>query len=126
MTSFLDQIRTEIAKGFKGKLRRGTLRRRIMLLNEFNDLETVSYTEYIFDGIRADFDARYRQQASIPETDVKILVILGSLAIVPTQEDEILIEGQWHRVRQVLSIDPANAHADLQVYQIATPTEPEI
>lgn len=126
MPSFLDQIRTEIAKGFKAKLRRGTIRRRQQLMNEFNDLETVAYTDYGFDGIREDFDAKYRAQALIPETDVKILVILGSTQVVPSQDDEVLIEGSWHRVRQVLTIDPASAHAELQAFQIDAPTEPAV
>lgn len=123
-SSFLPQVRKAIAKGFRGRLLKGTVRRRSTILNEFHDVETLTYTDYSFDGMREFFDAQYQTLALIPATDVKILVILGSLAITPTQEDLVQIPpipgatGVWHKVRRILSIDPASASMSLQAFPI--------
>lgn len=122
--SFLPLVRKAIAKGFKGRLSAGKLRQRVTVQDDFNDSSTVSFTDYRFDGIRENFDAAYQQRALIPETDVKVLVLLGSLpsTVVPVQDDEVFIDNGWFRVRRVLEIDPADASASLQCYQIPTPS----
>ena len=123
MTSFLPAIRKGIAKGFRDKLSKGKLRRRTPILNNFNDVQTLSYVDYNFDGIRENFDAAWAARALIPQTDVKILIILGSLpsTIVPNQNDLIYIAGFWHQIRRVLEIDPASASASLQAFVIDGP-----
>lgn len=118
MSSFLPVIRKAIAQGFKGRLLVGKVRRRTTILNDYNDTETLSYADYAFDGHREDFDAQYRALAQIPAQDVKILVILGSTTIMPTQDDLVQIGGAWHKVRRVMQVDPASATAMLQAFQV--------
>lgn len=118
----LDTIRAEIAAGFKGKLRTGTLRRTVAVaLDSAGDAATATVHDYKFDGIRDSFDKRYAAQAGIPETDVRILLIAGSLSVVPRQTDKILIDSAWFQVRRIVEIDPATATYTLQAYQIEAP-----
>lgn len=117
----------QLAKGFKGRLLSGTVRRYTFTRDTKGNPEPTGKTDYTFaSGIREDFDARWRTQAGIPDTDVGILILLGSISITPGQNDDIMFNsgpyaGAWYHVRQVLSIDPAGASVRLQAYQIAEP-----
>ncbi len=122
-----------IAKGFHGRVLTGTIRRKITdSMNDYGDPEASSANTYKFEGVRDTFDAKYRAQALIPEQDVVILVLLGSTKAgysLPGpdssgigQDDQILIAGQWHQVRNVLEVDTAGAHARLQAFVIPDPT----
>lgn len=126
MASLLESaIKKQVAAAFKGKLLTGTLRRSTAAtVDGFGDVSSPTTTDYAFEGIRDTFDAKYAAGAGIPETDVRILIIAGSLAAaagVPRQGDQILIRGAWHHVRRVISIDPANATYVLQAFEIDTP-----
>lgn len=130
MASLLDTfIRKEVAKGFKGKLLRGLLMREVVgSVNDLGDPTVSSVETYTFEGIRDHFDARYAATAAIPTTDVRILIISGLITPVttPRKDDKIRIRGaagqqQWHQVRAVLTVDPANAHIVLQCFEIDTP-----
>ncbi len=124
MASWLEGgLKKSIAKGFKGKskLLPGTIRRYSYAMDNFGDRNPLNHIDYPFNGIRESFDARYRAQAGIPESDVKVLVLLGSTTVTPQQTDKVLINGSWHEVREVLSIDPAGASASLQCYVIPAP-----
>jgi hypothetical protein len=127
VTSFLaGSLAKQIARGFKGKLLVGTIRRAgPYTLDDFGDSVSSGNTTYAFTGMRESFDARYRAQALIPETDVKILVLLASVIppITPVQSDQILINGEWHQVRRVLDVDPASATMSLQAFVIPTPDD---
>jgi len=112
-------IKKQIAQGFNGKLKTGKIRRYKFVMDERGDQQPLGYTDYPFQGIRQDFDASYRVRAGIPETDVRILVILGLTATTPEQGDKMFINDGWYEVRRVLSIDPAGASASLQAYGIA-------
>lgn len=121
MTSFLEgSLKKALAQGFRGKLSRGTIRRYTYTLNDQGDRVPGAHSDYSFEGTRDDFDARYREQAGIPETDVRVLVILGLTTVTPQQTDKIFIKSRWHEVRQVLAIDPAGATATLQCYAISS------
>ena len=120
MVSFLPKLKKQVAKGFKGKLKSGIIRRYNYALNAFGDRQAINSVDHPFQGIREEFDARYKAQALIPVEDIKILVILGLTDIVPDRADKVFIENTWHEVRQVLSIDPAGASAQLQAYAIAS------
>lgn len=128
MTSLLEgAIKAKIAAGFKGKLTLGTLRREAFsTVDSSGDLTTSTVTTYAFEGIREAFSARYKAQAQIPDTDVSILILLGSVvpATTPKQDDKIYLEtpwNAWYQVRKVLEIDPAGASCKLQAYEIPTP-----
>lgn len=124
MPSFLNQIRTGIQKGFKGKLRTGTLRQRTPsgVANSKGDPTSFTYTTLSVDCFVEEYSTFYKQQAGIPETDVKVVVIGGSLgAVRPKKSDEIQIEGRWYRVRRPTT-DPAEATWMLQSFEIADPT----
>ncbi len=115
----LDGMKKAIAKGFKGKLRMGVIRRTTAGgVDDWGDPVPSTTTDYPFEGIRESFDASWAASAGIPETDVGILVLLGSTTVQPAQGDAVQIEGHWHQVRHVLDIDPAGATARLQAYEV--------
>lgn len=112
-------MKKALAKGFKGKLKTGIIRRATpATVDDFGDPVPGSVAEYPFEGIRENFDAAWAANAGIPSTDVGILVLLGSTAVEPRQGDRIQIEGRWHAVRRVLAIDPAGATARLQAHEV--------
>jgi len=128
MTSLLvSGLKNKIAAAFKGKLTLGTLRRESFTgLDADGDPTGTTTATYTFEGIRESFTARYKAQAGIPDTDVAILILLGSCkpAVTPTQNDKIYLQAPWNawfQVRKVLEIDPAGASARLQAYEIPAP-----
>lgn len=123
MASLLEsKIRKLIGAGFKGKLLKGTLRRLTSTgLDEKGDETGITTKDYKFEGIRDNFDKRYAQQAGIPETDVRILIIADSIAVVPRAGDKIELRGAWNEVRRVLAIDPADASYTLQAFEVEAP-----
>jgi len=115
----VSQIRKQLAAGFKGKLLPGVIRKFIYTVDQYGDRQTIGYNDYPFkSGIREAFDARYRAQALIPETDVKLLILLGSTSVQPAQADKVQLQGLWYEVRQVLEIDPATASISLQCFAV--------
>lgn len=131
MVSLLDaKLRQTVAKAFKGKLTKGTFRRvSSTSLNSLGDPVMGTPTDYAFEGIRATFSAFYKAQSGIPETDISILVIQGSLnpatSITKLDQDQLIFLktpwNKWYKIRRVLRIDPANATAELQCYEIPDP-----
>jgi len=118
----LDGMRKAIAKGFKGKLRSGVIRHTTAGgVDQWGDPVPSTSANFPFEGIRESFDASWAASAGIPETDVAILVLLGSTTVEPKQGDTVQIEGAWHMVRRVLDIDPANATTRLQAYEVTAP-----
>lgn len=67
------------------------------------------------------YSAFHKAQAGIPETDVKILIIAGSLSTTPKKNDEIKFRDKWYKSRAV-DTDPANATWEIQAFEIADPT----
>jgi len=120
--SFLDTIRSEITRGFRGKLRTCTLRREKSTgLDEAGDPLPTSTQTWQFDGMRDSFSAQYAAAAGIPISDVRILIIAGSLATVPQIDDKIEVEGEWFQVRTLTGVDPATATFTLAGFRIAAP-----
>lgn len=118
----LDRMKKAIAKGFKGKLKQGTIRRTTAGgVDQWGDPVPSTTADYLFEGIRESFDASWAASAGIPSTDVAILVLLGSTTIEPAQGDTVQVEGAWHMVRRVLDIDPAGASMKLQAYEVSEP-----
>jgi hypothetical protein len=126
MASFLDsQLKGIVAQAFKGQLSDGTLRKETYTTRDpsTGDPSGSTVTTYPFNGIRDSFNAAFAAQAGIPTTDVRVLVLLGSLpeGILPSKDDKVFILGAWFQVRKVLEIDPANAAMTLQVFQVQAP-----
>jgi hypothetical protein len=128
MVSLLEgQLKERIAKGFQGKLTLGTLRRVTTTgLDNKGDETSPVTTDVGFEGIRQSFSALYKAQAGIPETDVKILILLGSITtgVTPRESDMIYLKApwnRWHKVRRILETDPARASCLVQAYEIPTP-----
>lgn len=115
-------MKRQIAKTFKGKLKQGVIRRTTAgTVDQWGDPVPGSTTDYPFEGIRESLDARWAAQAGIPETDIAILVLLGSTTVEPKQGDTVQIEGKSHIVRRVMDVDPAGATMKLQAYEVTGP-----
>lgn len=125
MVSLLDRyVKDQVAKGFKGRLKTGTLRRvTATAVDAAGDLDGGTVTTYSFEGIRQFFSVFTKAQANIPDTDVKILIILGLVkpATTPLVDDKIYIEGKWHQIRRILEVDPAGASLLAQCFEIPAP-----
>ena len=129
MVSFLEgSLAKAIARGFKGKLKVGTIRENQPSgLDDFGDeVPPDTIVEHTFTGIRENFDASWMARALIPETDVSILILLQSVNPLyqPKQDDLVFIEKMWHKIRRILKIDPAGASIQLQCYVVQTPDTP--
>lgn len=128
MASLLvSEIKKRIASGFKGRLTTGVIRREaVASINSYGDKVAGPVSNFTFEGIRQNFTALYKSQALIPDTDVSILVLLGSVkpAMSPIQSDKIYLNApwlKWHQVRRILEVDPAGASMLLQCYEIKAP-----
>jgi hypothetical protein len=120
--SFLDTIRTEIHKGFAGKLRTCTLMRMVSDgQDELGDALTPTKKTWTFDGMRDSFNAAFAAAAGIPVTDVRILIIAGSLAVEPRIDDKIQCEGRWFQLRSRVSVDPATATYTYAGFEVPAP-----
>jgi len=100
MVSLLERrLKRIVAKAFKGKLTKGTLRRPGATAVDDNgdEIPGQAATYAIGECIRESFSAYYRAQAGIPWN-------------------------KWHQVRKILEVDPAGASAKYQVYEIPDPT----
>jgi len=126
MPSLLQNKMAEmIAKGFKGRLLTGTLRREgATTVNEFGDPVISSVDTFSVEGIRDNFAAHYAVLYGIPQSDVRILLIMNLIkpATTPKKDDKIYIRGAWHQVRKILELDPASATITLQCFEIEDPT----
>jgi hypothetical protein len=126
MTSFLvSKLKKDVARAFKGKLKTGKIQNNQGdSQDDFGDIAPPdTAVTYSFNGIRENFDAAWMARALIPETDVSILILLGSVSpvYIPVQDDLIFIESLWHKVRKVMKIDPAGASIQLQCYVVPGP-----
>jgi hypothetical protein len=97
-------------------------------VNASGDPIPASTLTYAVQGIRENFNAAFAATAGIPTTDVRILLILGLIAptTTPIKDDMIRMRDdkgvqKWHKVRAVLTVDPANAHIVLQCFEIPAP-----
>lgn len=73
------------------------------------------------EGFVDTYSAFYKAQAGIPETDVRILIIGGSLSTTPKRNDEIKFRDKWYKAREV-NTDPALAAWEIQAFEIEDPT----
>lgn len=125
MVSPLDSaVRDAVATAFAGQLLTCTLRRlgAPSSVNEFGDPVPGAAQTWTFDGIRDTFTLQFAQAAGVPVTDAKVLIILGSLATDPQQDDQVKIRSQWLQLRKQVSADPANATQEWAAFEIDDPT----
>ncbi len=124
MASLLESsIKKQVASAFKGILLEGTLRRPgSTAVDSFGDPIPGVAVTFSFEGIRESFNASYAADAGIPVTDIKVLIIAGLMSTDPLKDDQVLIRGQWHQVREIRERDPANATHILQCFEIEDPT----
>lgn len=115
----LDKI---VAQAFAGRLYMGRLRRENpSTVDSLGDPVQVTPSFFDFNGIRDNLSAFYAAQAGIPLTDVKILILLGSITVVPREQDKVFIRGQWHELRKLVKQDPANATQEWAAFEITAP-----
>lgn len=120
------QLKKIVANAFRGQLYNGTLRRETILgTDESGDPVFGTPQTWTFNGIRDNINAYYAGQIGVPATDVRILVIAGSLpdAVEVLKDDKIFIRSQWYQVRQILERDPANATFSLSGFTIDDPVD---
>ena len=117
------EIANIVASSFSGLLMDGTLKHTVeSSLNASGD-PVVTYTTHAVHGIRDNFSAFFATLQGIPHTDVKILLIMNLTvpAHTPVKDDVIYIRDEWHKVRRVLTIDPASASIELQCFTCPAP-----
>jgi hypothetical protein len=126
MVSFLEgPLKKSLARGFKGNLKTGLIQENQGTdQDDYGDIAPPDQpTQYRFTGFRQNYDAAWMARALIPETDVGIMILQGSVTsdYHAQQDDLIFIENTWHKVRRVLKVDPADATRELQCYVIPEP-----
>ena len=121
--SFLEnQLANALHVGLSPHLLTGTLRRLDgTSVDELGD-PVDTFQDFTFQGFRDQFSAFAKGQQGIPETDYKISITARSINTTPRRDDEILLQGQWSRVRKISEVDPATALFVLQCYEISEPT----
>lgn len=126
MPSILEkELAKIIAKEFRGKLLKGTLRRELATtVDEFGDPSVSTIKNYSVEGIRDTFSANYAVLYGIPQSDVRILLIMNLIkpATMPQKDDKIYIRERWHQVRKIIEVDPASATITLQCFEIEAPS----
>lgn len=124
MVSLLESaIKKQVASAFAGRLLDCTLRRvASSSVDARGDLVPGAATLWAFDGIVDSFSAVFAAQAGIPVTDVRVLIIAGSLATVPRQDDQVKVRDQWYQLRRLVERDPAGATYVFAGYAIEDPT----
>jgi hypothetical protein len=96
--------------------------RRLRSLNAYGDPVPGAASTWTFDGIVDSFSAFFAATAGIPATDVRVLIIAGSLATVPQQDDQVAFRGEWYQLRRLVERDPANATYIFSGFKIEDPT----
>lgn len=117
------EIANIVANAFKGQLMTGVLKRPSASGLDAKGDPVVTFSTHSVEGIRDNFNARFATLQGIPHTDVKILLIMNLIvpAIVPQKDDLVFIRDEWHKVREVLTIDPASASIELQAFACPAP-----
>jgi hypothetical protein len=123
LTGFLDgKLAAALAKGFNGRLLRGTLRKVTTSGRDANGDPITSPTDYAVQGFVDSYTAAYKAAAGIPATDSKVTLIANLCAAQPAIGDKIMFTsgqyaGIWWMARDRV-IDPAGATFELQSYQV--------
>lgn len=117
-----DRLRTDLARGFNGKVWSAVIYRPIAVvangLDPWGDPEpnpsgnpvSGTYSVWSGQGFVDQYSDFFRKTAGIPETDSKVCIFAGSLpnGVAPQKDDKVKIKGEWWQLRRV-STDPAQA-----------------
>ena len=124
MASLLESaIKKQVASALSGKLLTGTLRRvGHSTVDTYGDPVAGTPATWAFDGIVDTFSAFYAAQAGIAATDVRILIIAGSLSVTPTKDDHVKLRDSWYQLRRLVEADPAGATFIFAGFEIGDPT----
>jgi hypothetical protein len=116
-------LAAEVAAALSAELLTGTLMRTSPAtsagLDEHGDpVDAVTRTWDVV-GFREDYTAAYRASAGVPETDVKVSLLAGTLpaGVRPTKDDLVHLADAWHQVRAVRT-DPATAVFECQSFEV--------
>jgi len=123
VSPLLTLVAQQIAAGFNGVLLPGTLRRTTpgTTVDSYGDPTSTTVTTYECQGIVDTYDKKYRVQAGIPDTDVKLLLIAGLVEVAPIIGDQVKFRDQWYRTVSV-RLDPAHASYEMQASAIPDPS----
>ena len=125
MASLLESaIKKQVAAAFSGKLLTGILRRvgHSTVDAQYGDPVAGTPETWSFDGIVDTFSAFYVAQAGIAATDVRILIIAGSLSTTPSKDDQVKLRDSWYQLRRLVEADPAGATFIFSGFAIEDPT----
>ena len=123
MTSFLEtQLKSQIGKGFKGRLLTGTLRRFTNEgsggLDDYGDPATPTPADYAFEGFVSQYSAFAKSNSGIPESDEKVIIIADSITVEPQRDDYVKLRNEWRKIRRLNSTDPGRAVFVCQSYRV--------
>ncbi len=104
-----NRLRAIVAQRFKGRLLRCTLRR------------DVDGTLHSFEGFRDSFSAHSAARHGVPLTDASIVIIAGSLAVEPSNDDKVQVRDQWFQLRNLVEPDPTTATYQFAAFEIPPP-----
>lgn len=115
MAGLLDgQLASAIYAGFKGKLLKGTLRRRAVDetqgLDALGDPRGVTVTDYPCQGFTDNYTEFFRATFGVPDTDLKVCIFSKSLpvGVRPLKDDLVQFQSVWYQLKTV-GTDPATA-----------------
>lgn len=119
MSSFLqNQLKNQIAAGFKNKLLKGKLERKTNNgVNEFGDPVVNVEETFNIEGFTSKYSDFYRAKFGIPDTDLKVILIAGNCDVKPEKEDNVSFSDKKYQIRSV-NIDPAEATYICQAYEV--------
>lgn len=121
--SFLDinnnnGLRSQLAKGFKGKLLVGVLTRTENGVPDDNGVPSTTEAKYRVEGFVDHYTAFYRKSAGIPEHDVNVVLISGNCDVNPIKGDKVKFPNyKKYQVRDLKS-DPALAVFECQSFEV--------
>lgn len=123
MASLLESaLASQVASALAGQLLTCTLRRvASTAVDGAGDPVPGTASTWSFDGIVDTFSAMFAAQAGIPVTDVRVLIIAGSLATTPQQDDQVKVRDEWYQLRRLVERDPANATYVFSGFRIDDP-----
>lgn len=116
-------LRKQVAAALKGQLLTCTLRRvTSSAVNSYGDPVPGTASSWSFDGFVDTFNLAFIKAAGIPTTDVRVLIIMGSLSTSPQQDDQVKVRDAWYQLRSIVERDPAGAQETWSAYGIEDPT----
>lgn len=132
MTGLLEgEIANAIYQGFKGKLLKGTLTRKIadeeVELDKLGDPKNTEPTVWQVEGFTDAYSRFTKATAGIPDTDLRVNIFAKSLptGVRPEMDDVVYFNGEHYILRASIEVDPAGALWQCQASRTTVPEEVE-